>query len=102
MRRSESVVVCDLSSVVVAFMTSRGFGRFVAVVEASGCVDDAVESFEGAREDWKCVRRSWVVFVRSMRERRSAACFVESDFGGMATQVNKVVIIKWNVYKCSK
>jgi hypothetical protein len=42
---------------------------------------------ERVREDWKCVRRSWVVFVRAIRAGMSARAFeaavVEEDFGDM-------------------
>jgi hypothetical protein len=59
---SESVVVCDLRSVVEALIASSGFGSSFAVV--CGC--EGVPS-EGASEDWKCVRRFCVVFATSMR-----------------------------------
>lgn len=66
-RRSERVVVCDLSSVVEALMASRGFGSSVAVVWLS----EGVAADEGARDDWKCVRRVRVDFVSSIRALRS-------------------------------
>jgi hypothetical protein len=57
-RRSESVVVCDLRSVVAAWMAVRGpLGRSAGAMLESA----AAGVFEGVREVWKCVRRVCVV-----------------------------------------
>jgi len=64
-RRSESVVVCDFSSVVHAFTRSRRPGA--SVVPAVEGVAGAV----GASDDWKCARRVWVVLQRSASAARS-------------------------------
>jgi hypothetical protein len=66
MSRRESVVVCDFKSVVAEWTTAMGFGR---VLVESCDPDEAV--VEGAREDWKCVRRACVVCVSAMRELKS-------------------------------
>lgn len=47
MSRSESVVVCDLRSVVVALITSRGFGNSFVGIWGAG-----VLLLEGASDDW--------------------------------------------------
>ena len=63
-KRSERVVVCDLRSVVAAWMAVSGpFGRSEA--SARVLVVFSVEG-EGAREVWKWVRRVWVVRVRDI------------------------------------
>lgn len=86
MRRRERVVVCERRRVVVALTAARG-------LIVGGEVEVEVEEVDGGvevgfwvvaavvRDDWKWVRRVWVVFVRSMRVRRVAGGFV--DLGGM-------------------
>ena len=57
------MVVCDLRSVVAAWMAVRGpLGRSAGAMLESA----AAGVLEGVREVWKCVRRVCVVWVREM------------------------------------
>jgi hypothetical protein len=85
-RRRERVVVCERRSVVLAFRMSRGEveGLLLRVTEGAlfvvvGVGFWAVEA--AVREDWKCVRRSWVDFVRDRSAGMSAAGCL--GFGGI-------------------
>ena len=80
----DNVVVCERSSVVVAFMTSSGFGRSVDDDEdVSLGADDPVA---GVREAWKCGRRSCVVLVRDIKAAMSGGAFAGFDFGGIVAE----------------
>ena len=77
-RRSESVVVCDLRSVVVILTISSGVASAVELGSVESAFDVA------AREDWKCASSVCVVLVTLMR-----FCMEFSgvlDFGGMAVR----------------
>ena len=72
-------MVWDRSRVVVALRTARG-SEMGATVEASW---DEVDD-DGLSEDWKCVMRVRVVFVRSTRAFRArASCAGALLLGGM-------------------
>lgn len=81
-RRRESVVVCDLRSVVVDFITSRGFVVSFDEEELATAFEEEEE--EGAREFWKCAKRPWVLFVRSIRDCMLGALFASLALEGIA------------------